>query len=142
VAHAHNDFTKPYCAAMRAALIHAADATGATLHPAGVYLCVDGPRFETAAEVRLFASWGADLIGMTGAPEAVLAREAGLCYAPVAVVGNLGAGLGGSISHTAVAEACQAATAQAVGIILEAIGRIDAQLCTCPCVVPPEPPLP
>ncbi len=141
VAHAHNDFTKPYCAAMRASLIDAAQAVGATLHPAGVYLCVDGPRFETAAEVRLFASWGADLIGMTGAPEAVLAREAGLCYAPVAIVGNLGAGLGGdSISHTAVADACQAATVRAVDIILEAISRIDRRACSCPPVVPPVPP--
>lgn len=141
VAHAHNDFTKPYCGAMRAALVEGARVIGASLQPEGVYLCVDGPRFETAAEVRLFASWGADLIGMTGGPEAALAREAGLCYAPVAIVGNLAAGLGdGGVSHAAVAEACRAATAQAVSVILEAARHITRQACECPSVVPPIPP--
>ncbi len=59
----------------------------------GTYLCVSGPRYETPAEVRLFAAWGADVVGMTGAPEAILCREAGLRYAGIALATNYGTGL-------------------------------------------------
>ncbi|MGC4045993.1 MAG: hypothetical protein QM758_19545 [Armatimonas sp.] len=65
----------------------------------GTYLCLDGPRYETAAEVRLFATWGADVVGMTAIPEVTLAREAGLHYAGISLVTNLGAG----ISNTSAA---------------------------------------
>jgi len=56
-------------------------------------LCTSGPRYETPAEVRVFGQWGASVVGMTGAPEAILCREAGLRYAGVALVTNYGTGL-------------------------------------------------
>jgi 5'-methylthioadenosine phosphorylase len=59
----------------------------------GTYLCAEGPRFETPAEIRMFRLLGADLVGMTSVPEVVLAREAGVCYATVAVVTNWAAGI-------------------------------------------------
>lgn len=106
----HTDVTHPYSAALRQALLTAARAEGIGCETQGTYLCADGPRYETAAEVRLFASWGADVVGMTGVPEAILAREAGLHYAGVSLVTNLGAGIGGSeISHEGV-EAVMAET--------------------------------
>lgn len=106
----HTDMTRPYAEPMRQALLAAAQATGIAVQPRGTYLCADGPRYETAAEVRLFASWGADVVGMTGVPEATLAREAGLAYAGVSLVTNLGAGIGGGeISHHEV-EAVMAET--------------------------------
>ncbi len=90
----HTDFVHPYDPALRAALLAAVDSTLApNIHPHGTYLCVSGPRYETPAEVRLFAGWGAHVVGMTGAPEATLCREAGLPYAGVALATNYGTGL-------------------------------------------------
>lgn len=105
----HTDVTRPYSAPLRAALLQAAKRTGVVVQEGGTYLCADGPRYETAAEVRLFASWGAHVVGMTAIPEATLAREAGLHYAGVSLVTNLGAGIGGGeISHSDVEQVMEA----------------------------------
>jgi len=101
----HTDFVHPYDPALRAALRAAVDPMLApNVHPCGTYLCVSGPRYETPAEVRLFAAWGAHVVGMTGAPEAILCREAGLPYAGVALATNYGTGLltDAPLSHTEV----------------------------------------
>ncbi len=90
---AHVDVTRPYCPALCTCLLEIADERGVGIRPEGVYGCTEGPRLETAAEVQLMASWGVDVIGMTGVPEAVLARELGLCYASAALVVNYGAGV-------------------------------------------------
>ena len=103
----HTDFVYPYDPMLRDTLLSTADSTlAARLHPSGTYLCVSGPRYETPAEVRLFASWGAHVVGMTSAPEAILAREAGLRYACVALATNYGTGLLTDVplSHTEVEE--------------------------------------
>lgn len=89
----HVEMTSPYCRTLSAALLKAAEEEDIRLLAGGVYLCTQGPRFETPAEIRAYAQWGANLIGMTGVPEAPLAREAGICYASVAVVANYAAGL-------------------------------------------------
>jgi 5'-methylthioadenosine phosphorylase len=90
---AHTDFSEPYCPTLRAALLEAAAELDIPLLPRATYVCTNGPRFESPAEIRMFAQWGGDVIGMTGLPEAVFAREAGLCYAAVGIVTNFGAGL-------------------------------------------------
>ncbi|HHT27036.1 MAG TPA: S-methyl-5'-thioinosine phosphorylase [Firmicutes bacterium] len=89
----HQDMTYPYCETLRNILLHAARQQQAPVREHGCYVCTNGPRYETAAEVRAFALLGGDIVGMTGIPEVVLARELGLCYATVALVTNLGAGL-------------------------------------------------
>lgn len=89
----HTDFSEPYCPEMRGAVLRAATKLGADLTPRGVYLCAEGPRYESPAEIKMFAQWGADVVGMTGLPEAVFAREAGLCYAAIAIVTNYAAGI-------------------------------------------------
>lgn len=89
----HTDFTNPYCPTLRHCLMESAAREDIELLQRGTYVCVDGPRYESPAEVQLFAQWGADVVGMTGLPEAVFAREAGLCYAAVAIVTNCAAGL-------------------------------------------------
>jgi 5'-methylthioadenosine phosphorylase len=123
----HTDFTHPYSPELRAALLTAAEATGTLLQPKGTYLCGDGPRYETPAEVRLFAGWGADVVGMTGVPEATLAREAGLHYAGVSLVTNLGCGLSPTpLTHTEVEEAMAAAAPRLRTLLIEAVSRIDA----------------
>jgi len=89
----HIDVTEPYCPEMRAC-ISGVPTSGIRLHEKGTYVCAQGPRFETAAEIRMFAALGGDVVGMTGMPECVLARELGMCYACVAVVTNYAAGIG------------------------------------------------
>ena len=92
----HVDFTLPYCAALRAACLKAARQAGEVLIDGGVYAATQGPRLETAAEIERLERDGADMVGMTGMPEAVLARELGLCYAAIALVANYAAGRGSS----------------------------------------------
>jgi len=100
----HTDFTEPYCPWLREKIISATVDLDIPVIKKGCYVCVEGPRYETPAEVRMFAMLGGDVVGMTGVPEAVLARETGICYAGIALVTNLGAGLGpGRLSHGEVA---------------------------------------
>lgn len=89
----HIDFTDPYDPHARAALLQAADLCQLACEDGGVYGCTQGPRLETAAEVRRLRQDGCDLVGMTGMPEACLAREAQLHYGSICLVVNWGAGL-------------------------------------------------
>lgn len=89
---ANVDVTDPYCPGLRKAL-HSATPPDHPARGAGCYVGVDGPRYETRAETRMYRQLGGDVIGMTNLPEVVLARESGLCYASLAVVSNLAAGL-------------------------------------------------
>ena len=106
----HVDVTQPYCPALRARVLERAQAQRLELVPEGVYACMDGPRLETAAEIRMLAQLGGDVVGMTGVPEVTLAREAGLCFATVTVVVNWGAGL---MSETINFEEARAASNRA-----------------------------
>jgi|YNPNPStandDraft_1061719.scaffolds.fasta_scaffold24620_2 5'-methylthioadenosine phosphorylase len=99
----HLDLTTPYCPRLRELVLQAGRETGVPLHPEGVYACTEGPRFETPAEIRLLQRLGADLVGMTNVPEVVLAREAEICYAAVAIATNYAAGLSPHpLTHTEV----------------------------------------
>ena len=110
----HIDFTEPYSAALRAQLLAAAAACGEAVTDGGVYATTQGPRLETAAEVSKLERDGADLIGMTGMPEAALAREAGIPYAAIAVVANHAAGRGDS-AHAISLERIETVLGQAMG---------------------------
>ncbi|AWD21164.1 S-methyl-5'-thioadenosine phosphorylase [Fuscovulum blasticum] len=83
---AHVGFAHPTCPRLGKAAAEAARAAGARVHEGATYLAMEGPQFSTLAESRLYRQWGADVIGMTGMPEAKLAREAELCYASIAMV--------------------------------------------------------
>jgi 5'-methylthioadenosine phosphorylase len=83
---AHVGFSHPTCPRLSAHCAQAARQAGVTVHEGATYIAMEGPQFSTLAESRLYRSWGADVIGMTGMPEAKLAREAELCYASVAMV--------------------------------------------------------
>lgn len=87
------DFTNPYCKHVREFLIKACENLQIPCHKAGCYVGVDGPRYETAAEVRAFRILGGDVVGMTNVKEAVMARELGICYASIAIISNYGAGI-------------------------------------------------
>ncbi len=92
----HTDFTHPFSEDLRSRLSGVADLLGFHIHEGGVYACTQGPRLETAAEIRRLAGDGADVVGMTAMPEAVLARELKIPYAMLNVVVNYAAGLGES----------------------------------------------
>ena len=83
---AHIAFADPFCPTLCQILYEAAKEVGASVHPKGTYVTMEGPAFSTRAESRLYRSWGADIIGMTALPEAKLAREAEICYAIIGCV--------------------------------------------------------
>ena len=83
---AHISFADPFCPDLSAALADAALEVGVPVHKGGTYVVMEGPAFSTRAESFLYRSWGASVIGMTGLPEAKLAREAEMCYATLACV--------------------------------------------------------
>ncbi|RIX41495.1 MAG: S-methyl-5'-thioinosine phosphorylase [Rhodocyclales bacterium GT-UBC] len=92
----HVDFTEPYDAELRRRILEAGEALSIDMKVGAVYAATQGPRLETAAEINRFERDGADVVGMTGMPEAVLARELGLPYAAINVVANHAAGRGSS----------------------------------------------
>lgn len=89
----HIDFTFPYDDSLRDRLLQAAIACGASVHAEAVYGATQGPRLETAAEIARMVNDGCDIVGMTGMPEAALARELQIPYACLALVVNMAAGL-------------------------------------------------
>lgn len=107
----HIDFTNPFGGRMRKDLLQAGVATGEHLLDGGVYGATQGPRLESAAEVERMARDGADVVGMTGMPEAALARELGLDYAMLCVVVNAAAGRGGNVNGVAIPEIAAVAEA-------------------------------
>jgi 5'-methylthioadenosine phosphorylase len=82
---AHVSYAEPVCPDLAAAVAEAAASTGTVVHRGGTYVCIEGPQFSTRAESFLYRSWGVDVIGMTNATEAKLAREAELPFATLAL---------------------------------------------------------
>jgi len=121
----HIDFTEPYSAGLRVMLLAAAVRAGIDAHDGGVYGVTQGPRLETAAEIDRMARDGCDLVGMTGMPEAGLAREIGLEYACCAVVVNRAAGRGTDI-HGELAQWVEEGMAAARRLIGEFLAGMEA----------------
>ncbi len=113
----HIDFTEPYDAALRSALLAGAKAAGVSVFEGGVYAAVQGPRLETAAEVNRLERDGADMVGMTGMPEAALARELGVAYATLAVVSNRAAGRSKQSIHAEIDAHLRGALAQVLHVL-------------------------
>lgn len=106
----HIDFTEPYSANERGRILAAATACGEAIVDGGVYATTQGPRLETAAEITRLERDGADVVGMTGMPEAALARELDLAYAAIGVVANYAAGRGDSLRVVSLEQ---------IGVVLE-----------------------
>ena len=88
----HTDMAEPYDPVLRSIVCQAANETGVPIVNGGTYVCTNGPRFETPAEIRMYQTVGATLVGMTGCPEVTLARELDLPYASIGVISNAAAG--------------------------------------------------
>ncbi|WP_083237001.1 S-methyl-5'-thioadenosine phosphorylase, partial [Desulfosporosinus sp. BG] len=114
----HVDMTEPYCSAVRQVIIEASEHLGLQVKNGACYICTEGPRFETPAEIRMFQRLGADLVGMTSVPEVVLARELGICYASIAMVTNEAAGIATHpLTHSEVMESMKELGAKVAQLI-------------------------
>jgi len=128
----HIDFSQPYCPEIRAVLIEKAKEASMTAREQAVYVCTEGPRFETPAEIRMFRALGCDVVGMTGVPEAVLARELGMCYAALCFVSNMAAGMGQRITSREVMELSVSMGPKIAGVLTGVIGHIpQKRSCLC-----------
>lgn len=119
----HIDFTEPYTQALRLRILESARACGESLLDGGTYAATQGPRLETAAEINRLERDGADVVGMTGMPEASLARELGLEYAAIAVSANFAAGRGES-AHAVPMDRIEAVLAEAMGRVRRIIEQL------------------
>jgi 5'-deoxy-5'-methylthioadenosine phosphorylase len=127
----HVDFTEPYDQALRCRISEAGKALGIAMKEGGVYAATQGPRLETAAEIDRLERDGADLVGMTGMPEAVLARELGLPYAAISVVANHAAGRGSSANGIHF-ESLELVLQEAMGRVRAVIETLVATASDCP----------
>jgi 5'-methylthioadenosine phosphorylase len=129
----HVDVTQPYCPELRGILSRMSRGLKLKLHPRATYGCTEGPRFETAAEIKALRKLGCDLVGMTNVPECVLARELELCYAAVAVVSNFAAGISKvKLTHAEVAEVMKKNIARVQKLIFAAVPKIpEKRSCLC-----------
>ena len=129
----HTDFTEPYCANMRHTIAEAAEELELPIHPRGCYVCVEGPRYETPAEIVAYSRLGGDVVGMTNVPEVVLAREVGLCYGVIAMVTNFAAGISPTpLTHTEVVEVMQTNAESMRSLVMTVLGRLDPkENCRC-----------
>ena len=115
---AHIDFTQPFSSSVRAKLLQASERAGLTLHSSATYGCTQGPRLETAAEIRRMQQEGCDLVGMTLMPEAALCRERNLPVASLCIVVNAAAGVGPKpISLAEIKQTMQQASASVHSLI-------------------------
>lgn len=126
----HIDFTYPYCMELRDLILKAAGLSNIGIIDHGVYAAMQGPRLETAAEINRLENDGCTVVGMTGMPEAALARELELCYASINVVANKAAGRGnGEITLTEIQDNLNAGMKRVRGLIASTIEQLAGSEC-------------
>jgi 5'-methylthioadenosine phosphorylase len=131
----HVDMTEPYCRSVQASVKKAAENLGLqSVLDSATYVCTEGPRFETPAEIRMYQILGGELVGMTSVPEVVLAKELGMCYATIAMVTNEAAGIADHpLTHAEVVESMKI-TGKTVALLIQETFRLldTEQECRCP----------
>jgi 5'-methylthioadenosine phosphorylase len=128
----HVDMSQPFCPEVRALLIKTMKKRNMRVWDNAVLSCTEGPRFETPAEIEMFRRLGCDVVGMTAAPEAVLARELEMCYATVCFISNMAAGIQQQLTAHEVAEVAKEKTLVIQQILKETIEHLP-QSRRCPC---------
>ncbi len=94
----HVDMSEPYCINLREKFYNTSKEDGLDIKGDAVYVCTEGPRFETAQEIKMFKNLGGDVVGMTNVPEVVLAKELGICYSTIGIISNWCTGMTGDIA--------------------------------------------
>jgi len=124
----HIDITEPYCHDLRNILISSGEVV-----ENGVYVCTEGPRFETAAEIKMFKQLGGSVVGMTGIPEAILARELEICYASICMVSNYAASISTTkLTIEEVFEVVEGQKEKLVKLLSDSIAKLPEER-ECPC---------
>ena len=124
----HIDVTEPYCSYLRDVLDESGDVI-----LGGTYVCTEGPRFETPAEIRMFRMLGGDLVGMTGLPEVTLAREREMCYNSICIVSNYASGISeNNLTIDEVFEMVKEKEVELLELIYDFIKNVDdSRDCSC-----------
>jgi len=128
----HVDVSELYCPELREILYKAAKKRVDNVWTDAVYLITEGPRYESPAEIRMFRTWGCDIVGMTGMPEAILAHELEMCYATICFVSNMAAGMQKKVSAEEVLEESKIVKKLVWDILEETIANIpNKRSCFC-----------
>lgn len=129
----HLDMTEPYCPQMSDLLAGCCEKMGVPHKKGGTYVCFQGPRYETKAEVKMYRMLGGDIVGMTHVPEIVLAREAEICYGGICIITNFPAGIAqNKLTHGEVNEMMAKVNSSLKEIIADAIINMPGER-TCKC---------
>jgi 5'-methylthioadenosine phosphorylase len=120
----HISAADPFCEQLRLFFIETAQKIGLDVKKSGTYVCIEGPRFSTRAESRLFQMWKADVVGMTLYPECVLAREAELCYVSISIVTDYDVWAESPVSTKEVIEKARESNEKLKKLILEALPQM------------------
>jgi len=130
----HVDVSQPYCPEIRNLLIANARKNGLHVWDKAILVCTEGPRYETPAEIAMFRHLGCDIVGMTGYPEAVLARELEMCYASICYVSNRAAGMQQRLTAREVAEVSKKALPKIEQVLIDTIRELPPKReGNCPC---------
>jgi 5'-methylthioadenosine phosphorylase len=130
----HIDVSQPYCPEIRKMLVESAEKLGLHVWSKAVLVCTEGPRFETPAEIEMFRRLSFDVVGMTGVPEAVLARELEICYACVCFISNMAAGMQKRLTPKEVFEVSRRVQPKISQLLIETVKALPIERKNCPCM--------
>ena len=129
----HVPMEEPFCVRLRSILSESAAGLGLDCHGAGTVITIEGPRFSTRAESKMFRQWGADVINMSTVPEVVLAREAGICYASIAMSTDYDCWHESKepVSWQLIQKTMRQNAENVKALLREAVGRVGFTGCSC-----------
>jgi 5'-methylthioadenosine phosphorylase len=128
----HISPAEPMCFQLHQILIDSAKSLKLKNHEVGTYVCIEGPRFSTKAESKMFQKWGADIVGMTMVPEVVLAREAEICYANISTVTDYDCWKDHAVCVNDIVKTMKIGIENVKRMIVEVVSKIPSE-CTCNC---------
>jgi 5'-methylthioadenosine phosphorylase len=132
----HISVAEPMCPELRKILIAVAKKADINAHSTGTYVCIEGPRFSTKAESKMYRGWGADVVGMTVVPECVLAREAEICYANISTVTDYDVWKEHPVSADEILKTMKANIENVRRILMNAVVKIpEERACECKCAL-------
>lgn len=129
----HTSMADPYCRELRRIIAEQASQHGIQFAGEAVYVGTEGPRFETAAEIRMYQKLGADVVGMTGIPEVVLAKELGLCYAGIGIITNWATGIAHDHQLDEILAAVDQNKVKLTHLFINIIKSVDLTQTNCDC---------
>ena len=128
----HISMAEPFCGEQSKLLVESAKGLGFDVHSGGTYVCIQGPRFSTKAESKLFRQWNCDIIGMTLVPECVLAREAEICYSSISMVTDYDCWKDSNVTLEEVIQTMKANQDKVKKLLIDIIPKIPKER-ACPC---------